>query len=414
VRRSLLVGLAAVLACGVSRGQAPIAPGQVPQVPSLTAPANGAREAPCPPPVEVTNSAKPTRVWAGADYLLWQLRGDSLPPLLTASPPGTPQAQAGVLSAPGTTVLFGGSGVNDDWRSGWQVRGGLWLDCEQKLAVEANFFLLEQVGAGFDVTSNGTPILSRPFFNTELGRQDAQLVAFPGLLAGHVSVAEASSLLGTGAWLRCNLCCGCRHWVDGVIGYRFLRLRDRLTITENLVSTDPASATTPLGTTLDVVDRFETTNQFHGVDLGLAGEVRRGALVLEWFTRLAVGGNTGDVAISGASTFTVPGLPPMVQPGGLLALSSNSGRFSKDRVGLVPEVGLRLGYQITPWLRGSAGYNFLYWTDVIRPGTQIDTAVNPNLLPPPVPGGPARPAPRVGDTTDLWAHGFSLGLEVRF
>ena len=414
MRRSIFVGLAVVVACGVSRGQAPAPQGRGPQAPPLTVPANGPCESPCLPAAEVIASEPASRLWVGADYLLWQVRGDSLPPLVTTSPPGTPQAQAGVLSAPGTTVLFGNSRVNDDGRSGWQVRGGLWLDCEQKLAVEANFFLLEQVGAGLDTTSNGTPILARPFFNTELGRPDAELIAFPGLLTGRVSVAETSSLLGTGAWLRCNLCCGCNHWVDGVIGYRYLRLRDRLTITENLVSTDPASATTPLGTTLNVLDRFETTNQFHGVDLGLAGEVQRGALALEWFTRLAVGVNTGDVATGGASAFAVPGSAPTVQPGGLLALGSNSGRFSKDRVGLVPEAGLRLGYQITPWLRGSVGYTFLYWTDVVRPGTQIDTAVNPNLLPPAVPGGASRPAPRVGDTTDLWAHGLSLGLELRF
>jgi hypothetical protein len=38
--------------------------------------------------------------WAEIDYLGW-----TVPPLVTTSPAGTPLAQAGVLGAPGTSVL---------------------------------------------------------------------------------------------------------------------------------------------------------------------------------------------------------------------------------------------------------------------------------------------------------------------
>src|SRR5262245_54300916 len=115
VRRLSLVGLALALTCGISQAQTPASPGQGPQAPALTVPVNGAHEAPCLPEIEALTSPKPTRLWVGADYLLWRVRGDSLPPLVTTSPPGTPADQAGVLSTPGTTVLFGGSAVNDDW-----------------------------------------------------------------------------------------------------------------------------------------------------------------------------------------------------------------------------------------------------------------------------------------------------------
>ena len=33
---------------------------------------------------------------------------------------------------------------------------------------------------------------------------------------------------------------------------------------------------------------------------------------------------------------------------------------------------LSVGYQFTPWVRGLIGYNFLYLSSVVRPGTQID------------------------------------------
>jgi hypothetical protein len=356
-----------------------------------------------------------TRFWVGADYLLWKVKGDPLPPLLTTSPAGTPQAQAGVGGTPGVTTLFGGSRVNDDWRSGGRLDLGAWLDCQQTLGVEAGFFMLENRASGINVGSGGTPILARPVFNAASGRPDAQLIAFPGIVSGSFSARDSSTLLGAGAWLRYNLCCGCGTRVDALLGYRYLRLTDRLGIAENLVSTDPTNPFVPLGTQLGVVDQFRTTNDFNGVDLGLTGEFRRGPFSLEWLAKVAVGPNHGGVDISGATTVIVPGFAAQTSPGGLLALSSNSGDFHRDRVSVVPEVGVKLGYQVTSNLRATVGYDFLYWTNVVRPGGQIDTAINPNLLPPPLLPlvGPNRPTPLLG-TTDVWVQGISFGLEFRY
>ena len=360
-------------------------------------------------------AAPPTTFWAEADYLLWRVKGDSLPALVTTSPPGTPQAGAGVAGTPGVLTLFGGSGVNDDFRSGGRIRVGSWLDCNQTLGVEASFFMLANSSSGFDAASSGNPILARPFLNTMTGMPDAELVAFPGIVTGAVSARETSELLGAGIWLRHNLCCGCCYRVDALLGYRYLRLTDRLGIGESLVSTDPNSPTIPLGTRFSVLDQFDTTNNFHGADLGLAGEFRRGPWVFEWVAKVALGGNGGGVDIGGVPTVTVPGFAPTVNPGGLLALSSNSGHFDVNRFSVVPEVGVKVAYQVTPRVRVFAGYDFLYWTNVVRPGGQIDTAVNPMLLPPVTPpiAGPIRPAPLLA-TSDIWVHGISVGLEFRY
>jgi Putative beta barrel porin-7 (BBP7) len=335
--------------------------------------------------------------------------------LLTASPAGTPQAQAGVAGTPGVATLFGGSRVDDDWRSGGRLRVGSWLDCQQTLGVEVNFFMLEDAVSRGDVTSRGSPILARPFFNTATGQPDAELIAFPGSLAGTFSARETSTLLGAGAWLRYNLCCGDCVRVDALLGYRYLRLTDHLGIREDLVSTDANNPNVPLGTQLSVVDQFHTTNDFHGADLGLTGEFRRGPWALGWLAKVAVGPNLGVVDVSGATTVTVPGFAPQTSAGGLLALSSNSGHFDRNRVAVVPELGVKLSYQVTPRLRALVGYDFLYWTDVVRPGGQIDTAINPNLLPPPLLPlvGPNRLAPRLS-TSDVWVQGISFGLEFRY
>ena len=47
------------------------------------------------------------KYWVGVDYLGFWVKGNHIPPLVTTSPLGTPQNQAGVLGQPGTSILFG-------------------------------------------------------------------------------------------------------------------------------------------------------------------------------------------------------------------------------------------------------------------------------------------------------------------
>ena len=50
-----------------------------------------------PPVAAAPAPADASGIWSAADYLAWSVSGDKLPALVTTSPPGTPQAQAGVL-----------------------------------------------------------------------------------------------------------------------------------------------------------------------------------------------------------------------------------------------------------------------------------------------------------------------------
>src|SRR5437879_4999432 len=68
------------------------------------------------------------RWWVSADYLFGWVRSSKLPPLVTTSPAGTPQASAGVVGQPGTTVLFGNSDVVGDMRPGIRLGMGAWLN----------------------------------------------------------------------------------------------------------------------------------------------------------------------------------------------------------------------------------------------------------------------------------------------
>lgn len=356
----------------------------------------------------------PSLGWVEADYLLWWMQGSRLPPLVTASPPGTPLNSAGVLGTPGTTVLFGGTPVNASARSGGRLFLGAWLDECQRFGVEGNFLYLENRAANF-ASPGGDAIVGRPFSNAVTGAPAAQQVSFPGVLQGTVLNANATNgLLGAGVLARQVLCCDCNRRLDFLAGYRFLQFTDRLEIDENLTALGGTNVVPP-GTRIGVTDTFGTRNEFHGFDTGLAASFPVGPLQMRLLGKVALGSTYQVVDISGATTTTLPGAAPATTPGGLLALSSNSGHYSRQRFTAIPEIGARLGGNLTPRLRGWVGYTWLYWSSVARAGDQIDLRLNPGLLPPPVTPatGPVLPAFPF-QSHSFWAQGVDVGLEFLY
>ena len=89
------------------------------------------------------------------------------------------------------------------------------------------------------------------------------------------------------------------------------------------------------------------------------------------------------------------------------------GVHTADRFSVIPELGVTLGYDLTCRLRAMVGYTFIYWSNVSRPGDQIDLECQPV----PVPAAPSEP-PRspafVQHTSDFWAQGINIGLDYRF
>jgi hypothetical protein len=70
---------------------------------------------------------------------------------------------------------------------------------------------------------------------------------------------------------------------------------------------------------------------------------------------------------------------------------------------------------VTNTIHLGIGYNFLYWSNVVRAGDQIDRVVNPQQVP--ALQGAASAATRPAFTfngTDFWAHGLACSLEFRF
>ncbi|HKB02874.1 MAG TPA: BBP7 family outer membrane beta-barrel protein, partial [Gemmataceae bacterium] len=292
-------------------------------------------------------------------------------------------------------------------------RGGLWLDECQKCGIEAGVFVLCPSADRARIGDTPGMIIGRPFFNVQTGAPDFQFVSEPGTLSGRSAVdSESSHFCALDLAFRKEICCdGCGR-LDGLVGYRCLSYADSVRTLEDL---HPTAAPFTPGSRIGLADEFLASNQFHGLLLGLAGEYRMDGWYAEARAAVSVGQTSHRVTIAGATQIEAPPAAPIVFPGGLLAATSNAGSFSGSDWVVVPEASLRIGYRVTESCRVFVGYSCLYWPKVARAAEQIDPALNPDLLPPPIqpPTGPIRPM-FLDRTSTLWVHAVSLGLEWRY
>ncbi len=352
--------------------------------------------------------------WLRAEYLLWKISNSHLPPIVTTSPPNT----LGVLGQPGTTVLFGGS-VNENEFSGGRFTAGLWLDCAECFGLEGSYFFLGPRSVNFNASSGGIPVLTRPFFDVSPppGESVEQVAnpALPGVLplAGAVNVKLNTLFQGGEINGLCNCYKDCLGRFDWIVGFRYLRLRDSLDINEDLLV--PATSPIAAGQRTQLNDHFDTRNQFYGGQTGFRTEWHWGRWGADFTTKVALGTTHEQANVNGITIITPAGGTPNVFTGGLFAQPTNIGHYSRDRFAVVPEVGLNLSYQVTDHWRLFAGYSFIYWSTVARPGDQIDRMVNSGLIPPrQFPAvGPQRPVFNFKDT-DFWAYGVNFGMEFRY
>jgi hypothetical protein len=355
--------------------------------------------------------------WASAEYLLWAFKRDNIPPLVTAAPPGVP----GAIGQPGTAVVFGGGGPMDNNFSGGRFTLGFWCGNCSDVGLEASYFFLGQRTNRFIAASDGSVSLGRPINvvnNTfdALGRlippgENVEQIALAGMSAGGVMVDVSSRLWGAELNGRYKWCCGDTWHVDFLAGFRYVELDEGIHISEAITTLADNSFRA-------VSDRFDTRNQFYGGQIGLDGEWRWRRWFFEGQAKLALGDQSELVRIAGNTQFIPPAPATAVtRNGGVLALASNSGTFTKDRFAVIPELGVKIGYQVTDHLRIFAGYDFMYISRVVRPGDQIDRNVNtlqlPNVFQDSRLVQPAFPAVLFKET-DFWAQGLNAGLELRY
>ena len=361
--------------------------------------------------------------WVSGGYTFSWMSRPNVAALVTSSPPGTAQADAGVLGRNSTNVLLGEGSLGSWSANGVRLSTGISV-CDGMTFEVAGFYMRtnsNDFSAGGDGSANSNAI-ARPFFEPFTLSEANQLVAFPGRFAGTIDVTTRTTLWGIEGNLFEKFDLGCPIHLG--LGFRYAQLNDSLQIQQNTraIGNPPltfAGFTIPLSDSVQINDSFRTQNQFIGPQLNVRYQETLGSFTLEVVGKVAMGSNQQNIYIAGhTSHLGANGQVIGDANGGFLALPSNIGTFTSNGFGVIPEVNLKLGYNITHHLNVFVAYDFLAWTNIARAGDQIDRTVNLTQVPTaaifnPTFGGPNSPFPTF-HSADLTIHSIRVGVEWKF
>jgi hypothetical protein len=435
VTRSLLSLVAGVAVAGPVSAQGQFAP-TVPYDPAAgVVPVQGVPQAAGVPAVPVGNPtvALPAssdystlpRLRGSAEFLLWYLERPRIAtPMITSLRDQNQDLaatfEAGGLADPNTVVVFGGGSAGPSQYPGFRAMVGLDLSDDGRVGIEVGGFWLPRQADRTVLASDaaGRPAVALPaLFNNPasfgIGESSGVFAGnFGGTpIAGYAEALVASQLWGGDMNLTVGCCRGNCWQVEGLVGFRYVGMNDLLQLTASITGNGD-------GTTFD---RFATTNNFYGPQVGLRGQVRHGLFALTLGNKIAFGVTDQVMNISGAAVLPSYATGAGYQlPGGFYTSAANIGRTQRTEFSIVNETNLTLRVEVTSRIGVTAGYSLFYWSEVQRPGDNVTRVVNPAFNPAfaPVAGVPplsGPPAPfRLNNTTDFWAHGMNFGVQIGF
>ena len=335
-------------------------------------------------------------------------------PLVTTGPYSDPLA--GHLNDPQSSVVLGPGGFDSTPTGGGRIRAGFWI--EPWLGVEFAGMLFDPPHSSEYVHSGGSPILSRPVVIA--GAEHSYDIAYPGRWSGSFA-ADATTHLDGLELNAVGFGLGDRSQsVTFLAGFRYARLADQLDLDQtvnNQIGMLAFNRVVDAGATVTALDQYRTTNEFYGGQIGARGEWADGPFSLALTGKLALGVDAQTLTVNGSTHLREVTGATSDYVGGILANSANIGQYRTSRFALMPELGVTVGYWITPNVRLSVGYSALYWTDVLRAGNQIDRRVNPIYVPLDMtytPGATVVRQPPPMLRNDFWAEGLLFGAEFRY
>jgi hypothetical protein len=253
-------------------------------------------------------------------------------------------------------------------QSGLRLSAGGWLSEDESLGVEASGFILDR-------------------------RSDAgvaSVVLAPSVLGSPESVDATISLYSNsrlwGAEINglTNVSRGCGGRLDALLGFRHLNLEENL-----FPALTGTTAVGPVPVAGGTANSFQTQSRFYGGQVGFQAGMTSGRLSADLVGKVALG------STHHGSSFT--SVQAAASNGQTVLTRSAAGRRTQNEFTVVPEAELRVGAELTDGVKAFVGYNFLYWSEVIRPG---DQAIGTNLP--------------LTNETDFWAQGLNFGVEVKF
>jgi len=348
------------------------------------------------------------------DFLLFWAGDSTLPPLLTTNPNGTPLADVGLLGGATTTVLNGNQTVGNGLQGGFRLRLGRYFRGKLASRIELGLWMLLPDSESFGYSSTGgDPILARPFFNPDPAvlAQDSQIISYPGVANGSFRSTYNRQAVGFDPTIFTCLYGSSCSWLEAFSGYRFLWLKDELKLHEE-VSPEPGGLIAP-GTRYVIDDEFRAENTYNLIPLGLSYSRNRGKWNINTRGSVGIGIVKKTVSIRGQTDSYIGDTLIDSEPGGFLALGTNSGVHNTTQFAVVPQFDLTARYSLSDQLSANVGYTLMYLDDAVKAVDHVPTAIDPGNLPPADPA--AGPDPRFAFAfDDIVLHGLTFGLRFDF
>jgi hypothetical protein len=367
------------------------------------------------PPERVRGPLGPS--WDALELLYWWPTRQPVPQLAFGSRTGTP-----VPGAPGMDLLVGGEALDTQPSAGGRFTFGYSVNTAETLGLEFTYFFLGTRSFHRHVSNhlpNSVQTFGLPYVNASTGASELFLLGRAGETHSFLTASTSVRVQGWEVNTVANVVDREAVKVNALMGWRYFMANEGLRLQQTQLRYHGPNG--GAGGVVQTADQFDAHNRFHGGQLGLHTDIRQGVVFCELTAKIAFGQVYEVVKTEGATHILTPvfGGATLQSFGGsgIYVQPSNFGRSANGVFAVLPEGTFKFGFRLGETGRVYVGYSFLYLSDAVRPGDQIDRTLNPSQVPlasgaPPVYGGD-RPA-RLFNRSDFWVQGLLIGLETRY
>lgn len=360
----------------------------------------------------------------------------------------------GALGQPGTTIKLGKQHLDMGWMNGVQLTAGLWFSTSEQIGLEASYCILPTTTRQkFLKTSGqiGSPSYAVPIYDvTGLwglnGIPGESVYLLPGPLDDTPGFEGNFNLKLSSRFQRAQfnsiyrLAKGCYARVDTTAGFCWLQLKEDL----HFQVFTHTTSNFPFGFAFaNTKDRFQTTNNFYGPQMGINGGYISRHFDLKAMLQVGLGVILESIHIHGSSKTSNGNLFYATNDtahdrlkGGIFAQKTNRGNHHRNAFATVIDANIQASLKFLRHLEFNAGYSILWISAIARPGKQIDRKINPTLtaladasretvgtMQAPTPSGMPGPAqPKQGTkrpkfslkNSDFWLQGLTVGITGKF
>jgi len=381
-------------------------------------------------------------VWISMDYLAgWTSDSENEPLVSRGTGSGLP-SQWGALGMPGIQPLFGDD-ADFGMRHGAQFEVGARLGSDREWGILVGGLFFTENDDDFTATTNGTQLLALTYFNTgplqgpistpmdrterafDLGWTHGWLGGVG--VGGSVNIEQRSSLWGVeGAGLR-RLTKGDTWSIDLRFGVRHLHLGEEFNLDARAGFTRLLIPDLNLGFSgidfdpgverVHVRDRFETSTDFIGAQIGTQIVCNLDRVKLTFIPRISLGASMHEAEISGSSSILDDnGASLLAYNTGFYTHLNNVGEWDETNFAVMPELDVKMDVRIVKHFFFNAGGYLKYWSSVVRASEQVRRDVDRRgiaILPFSDPTN-ANSSRFDFEKSDLLNYGFFAGFTLKF